>query len=179
MNVFQHILESALILCYPIEMNLEETGGFASSELIAEAQTLTLDTLTLREAVAIGHFTTELADKKNLPVSIEVRMGSWCVYHISLDGASEGHDSWINRKCAVVEHTKNSSLLELVLCEEQGLSWYEKSGLSENIFAANGGAIPLMTHDSNLVGVLIVSGLAGPDDHRLAVAGVKAFKGKR
>ena len=83
MNVFQLILESALILCYPIEMNLEETGGFASSELIAEAQTLTLDTLTLREAVAIGHFTTELADKKNLPVSIEVRMGSWCVYHIS------------------------------------------------------------------------------------------------
>ena len=50
-------------------MNLEETGGFASSALIAEAQTLTLDTLTLREAVAIGQFTTELADIKKLPVS--------------------------------------------------------------------------------------------------------------
>ena len=79
----------------------------------------------------------------------------------------------------MVEHSQNSSLLELVLCEEQGVSWYEKSGLSENSFAANGGAIPLTTHDSQLAGVLIVSGMAGPDDHRLATAGVKAFKGRR
>ena len=89
-------------------MNLEETGGFASSALIAEAQTLTLDTLTLREAVAIGQFTTELADIKKLPVSIEVRLGQWCVYRICLEGAHEGLDSWINRKCAAVEHSQNS-----------------------------------------------------------------------
>ncbi len=55
----------------------------------------------------------------------------------------------------------------------------KKNGLSENSFAANGGAIPLKTSDSTLAGVLIVSGLAGPDDHRLAVAGVKAYKGRR
>jgi uncharacterized protein (UPF0303 family) len=65
------------------------------------------------------------------------------------------------------------------MCEELGESWYEKNGLSEESFAANGGAIPLKTTDSTLAGVLIVSGLAGPDDHRLAVAGVKAFKGRR
>ena len=160
-------------------MNVEETGGFVSSELIAEAQMLTLDSLTLREAVSIGQFTTELAEIKALPVSIEVRLGSWCVYRISLQGANEGHDSWINRKRAVVEYSQNSSLLELLLCEEQGISWYEKNGVSEDLFAANGGAIPLKTHDLNLGGVLIVSGLAGPDDHRLAVAGVKAYKGRR
>ena len=160
-------------------MNLIETGGFSSAELIAEAQTITLDSLTLREAVAIGQFTTDLAEMKKLPVSIEVRLGQWCVYRICLEGAHEGLDSWIDRKCAVVEHTQNSSLLELVMCEEQGLSWYEKSDLSESSFAANGGAIPLKTFDSNLAGILIVSGMAGPDDHRLAVAGVKAFKGRR
>ena len=160
-------------------MDLIETGGFSSAELIAEAKTLTLDSLTLREAVSIGQYTTDLADMKKLPVSIEVRLGQWCVYRICLEGAHDGLDSWINRKCAVVEHSKNSSLLELVLCEEQGVSWYEKSGLSENSFAANGGAIPLTTHDSQLAGVLIVSGMAGPDDHRLATAGVKAFKGRR
>ena len=160
-------------------MNLEETGGYASSELIAEAQGLILESLTLQEAVAIGQFTTELADIKKLPVSIEVRLGQWPVYRICLEGAHQGLDSWIDRKCAVVEHTQNSSLLELVMCEEQGLSWYEKNGLNENSFAANGGAIPLKTSDSTLAGVLIVSGLAGPDDHRLAVAGVKAYKGRR
>jgi len=160
-------------------MDLIETGGFSSAELIAEAQTLTLDSLTLREAVEIGQFTTDLAEMKKLPVSIEVRLGQWCVYRICLEGAHEGLDSWITRKCAVVEHSKNSSLLELVLCEEQGVTWYEKSGLSENSFATNGGAIPLKTHDSQLAGVLIVSGMAGPDDHRLATAGVKAFKGRR
>ena len=96
-----------------------------------------------------------------------------------MEGAHEGLDSWIDRKRAVVEYSQNSSLLELVLCEEQGVSWYEKSGLSESSFAANGGAIPLTTLDSQLAGVLIVSGMAGPDDHRLATAGVKAFKGRR
>jgi uncharacterized protein (UPF0303 family) len=160
-------------------VNLKETGGFSSAELIAEDQALTLDSLTLREAITIGQLTTEIADMKKLPVSIEVRLGSWCVYHISLDGASEGDDSWISRKCAVVERSKNASLLELVLCEEQGVSWYEKNGLSENSYAANGGAIPLKMNDSTVGGVLIVSGLAGPDDHRLAVAGLKAFKERR
>lgn len=159
-------------------MNLEETGGFSSSELIAQAQSLTLASLTLHDAVSIGQGTARLAELKKLPVSIEVRIGSWCVYHISLDGASEGHDSWINRKYSVVEHSKNASLLELVLCEEQGISWYEKNGLSENEFAANGGAIPLKLHNATLAGVLIVSGLAGPDDHRLAVAGLQTFKGE-
>lgn len=160
-------------------MNLIETGGYSSAELKTEAQSLLLDSLTLREAVTIGQFATELADIKKLPVSIEVRMGSWCIYHISLEGASQGHDSWIDRKCAVVEHSKNASLLELVACEEQGESWYEKNGLSEENYAANGGAIPLMLRDSTLAGVLIVSGLAGPDDHRLAVASVKAFQERR
>jgi uncharacterized protein (UPF0303 family) len=160
-------------------MDLIETGGFTSAELIVEAGMLTLDSLTPAEAVSIGQFATELAELKKLPVSIEVRMGTWCVYHISLEGASEGHDSWIERKCAVVEHSNNASLLELVICEEQGISWYEKNGLSEDYYAANGGAIPLKLHDSTLGGVLIVSGLAGPDDHRLAVASVKAFKGRR
>ena len=160
-------------------MDLIETGGFSSAELIAEAQTLTLDSLTLREATAIGQFTTDLAEMKKLPVSIEVRLGQWCVYRICMEGAHEGLDSWIDRKRAVVEYSQNSSLLELVLCEEQDVSWYEKSGLSESSFAANGGAIPLTTHDSQLAGVLIVSGMAGPDDHRLATAGVKAFKGRR
>jgi uncharacterized protein (UPF0303 family) len=79
----------------------------------------------------------------------------------------------------VVEHSNNASLLELVICEEQGISWYEKNGLSENSFAANGGAIPLKISDSTLGGVLIISGLAGPDDHRLAVASIKAFKERR
>ncbi|CAM8624772.1 COG4702 Uncharacterized conserved protein [Candidatus Planktophila dulcis] len=156
-------------------MNLAETGGFSSGELIAQAQALTLASLNLHDAVSIGESTAQIAELKTLPVSIEVRIGSWCVYHISLEGSSEGHDSWIDRKSAVVEHSKNASLLELVLCEEQNISWYEKNGLSENEFAANGGAIPLKLHDSTLGGVLIVSGLAGPDDHRLAVAGLQAF----
>jgi uncharacterized protein (UPF0303 family) len=160
-------------------MDLIETGGFSSQELIAEARALTLESLTVREAVSIGQFATELADVKKLPVSIEVRMGTWCVYHISLEGSSQGHDSWIARKCAVVNFTKNSSLLELVTSEEQGLSWYERKNLSESEYAANGGAIPLTLQDSTLGGVLIVSGLAGPDDHRLAVAAVKAFQGRR
>jgi len=178
-KVLQRSLESALIICYPNKMNLAETGGFSSSELIAEAQSLTLASLTLHDAVSIGQGTARLAELKKLPVSIEVRIGSWCVYHISLDGASQGHDSWIDRKSAVVEHSKNASLLELVLCEEQNISWYEKNGLNENEFAANGGAIPLKLHNSTLAGVLIVSGLAGPDDHGLAVAGLQSFLSER
>jgi uncharacterized protein (UPF0303 family) len=63
-------------------MDLIETGGFSSAELIAEAQTLTLDSLTLREAVSIGQYTTDLAGMKKLPVSIEVRLGQRCVYRI-------------------------------------------------------------------------------------------------
>jgi len=157
-------------------VDLVETGGYTSAELIAEAQSLVLDSLSLAHAVHIGEATADLAARKNLPVSIEVRMGSWTVYHISLEGSSDGHDSWISRKWAVVNHAKNSSLLELVKCEELGQSWYEVNKLPEDAYAANGGAVPLLIKDQSLAGVLVVSGLAGPDDHRLAVAGIRAFK---
>jgi len=156
-------------------VDLVETGGYSSQELIVEAQSLVLGSLSLADAVRIGEATADLAAHKKLPVSIEVRMGSWTVYHISLEGSSQGHDSWISRKWAVVNHSKNSSLLELVKCEELGQSWYEVNKLPEDGFAANGGAVPLLLRDQSLAGVLIVSGLAGPDDHRLAVAGIRSF----
>ena len=157
-------------------MDLVETGGYSSAELIAEAQSLVLDSLSLTDAVRIGEATADLAAHKKLPVSIEVRLGSWTVYHISLEGSSDGHDSWISRKWAVVNHSKNSSLLELVKCEELGLSWYEANTLPEDAHAANGGAVPLYVKNQGMTATLIVSGLAGPDDHRLAVAGIRAFK---
>lgn len=143
---------------------------------MAEAQSLVLDSLSLVDAVRIGEASADLAAHKKLPVSIEVRLGSWTVYHISLEGSSDGHDSWISRKWAVVHHSKNSSLLELVKCEELGQSWYDVNELPEAAYAANGGAVPLRLKDQSLAGVLIVSGLAGPEDHRLAVAGIRAFK---
>jgi len=157
-------------------VDLVETGGYSSQQLIVEAQSLVLGSLSLTDAVRIGEATAELAEGKKLPVSIEVRLGGWCVFHISLEGSSSGHDSWISRKWAVVNHSKNASLLELVKCEELGQSWYEVNKLPEDGFAANGGAVPLLIKDQSLAGVLIVSGLAGPDDHRLAVAGIRAFK---
>ena len=66
-------------------MDLIETGGFSSAELIAEAQTLTLDSLTLREAVSIGQYTTDLAEK----ASGIYRSATWSMVRIShLPGGS-------------------------------------------------------------------------------------------
>ena len=127
---------------------MSTTGGFTSEGLALEAATLQLSSLTQSEALEIGAIAQEIGLDRRLGIAIDVRMKDWIVFHASLPGSTPDNDSWIARKSRVVNATGNSTMYERVLAEEQRIDWYAVKGLSEELHAIHGGALPL-----NVVGL--------------------------
>ncbi len=145
------------------------TGGFTSAGLALEAKTLTLASLTQAQALEIGAIAQEIGLARKLPIAIEVRMKEWVVFHASLPGSTPDNDSWIRRKANVVNATGRSSMHEKVIAEEQGIDWFQTTGLLEADHAIHGGGLALNVVGLGLTGILLISGLPEVDDHLLGV----------
>ena len=154
------------------------TGGFTTSQLLAEESLLKLSALSNKEAIEIGEIATDLGRDRNLPIAIEVRIGEWIVYHASLVGSKPENDWWIRRKAAVVMLKQHSTMYERVSAEERGVDWHSENNLQDETHAIHGGAIPLITADG-FKGVLIISGLPQVDDHLFAVEVLTEFLARK
>ena len=148
---------------------VETTGGFTSAGLALEAKTLELASLTQAEALEIGEIAVALGRSRKAPIAIEVKMGTWSIFHASLPGSKPENDSWIARKARVVLATGRSTLHERVDAEERGVDWYAETGLSEELHAIHGGGLALNVAGSGLAGILLISGLPQVEDHLLGV----------
>ena len=154
---------------------MDTTGGFIAANLLKEEAVLTLPSLTNLDAVEIGQIATNLGIDRKLPIAIEVRVGDWIVYHVSLPGSTPENDWWIGRKARVVKLKHHSTMYEKVLAEEQGIDWHKENNVLDETHAIHGGGLPLITKDDGFVGVLIISGLPQVDDHLLGVEVLTEF----
>ena len=154
------------------------TGGFSSKQLLAEEQILKLPSLTNNDAIEIGQIAVTLSSKRKLPITIEVRIGDWIVFHASLAGSKPENDWWINRKVAVVKLNQHSTMFERVSAEERGADWHKENGVTDETHAIHGGALPLITNEG-FKGILIISGLPQVDDHLLAVEVLTEFLARK
>jgi uncharacterized protein (UPF0303 family) len=154
------------------------TGGFNSKQLIAEEQILKLPSLTNIDAIEIGQIAVTLGSQRKLPITIQVRIGDWIVFHASLAGSKPENDWWINRKVAVVKLNQHSTMFERVSAEERGADWHKENGVTDETHAIHGGALPLIT-DEGFKGILIISGLPQVEDHLLAVEVLTEFLARK
>ena len=148
---------------------VETTGGFTSAGLAREAQALVLPSLTQAQAIEIGEIGFAKASARALPVTIEVRLGEWTVFKVSLPGSKPENDSWVARKARVVTATGKSTMHVRVDAEERGVDWYVEKGMSEELHAIHGGGLALNVAGCGLTGILLVSGLPQIEDHLLGV----------
>jgi uncharacterized protein (UPF0303 family) len=158
---------------------MDTTGGFIAANLLKEEAVLTLPSLTNLDAVEIGQIAAKLGLDRKLPIAVEVRVGDWIVYHVSLPGSTPENDWWIGRKARVVKLKKHSSMYERVLAEEQGIDWHKENNVLDETHAIHGGGLPLITKDDGYVGVLIISGLPQVDDHLLGVEVLTEFLARK
>ena len=158
---------------------VETTGGFTSAQLALEAQTLVLPSLSQAEAIEIGEIAAGLGRDRALPIAVEVRMGQWIVFHVSLPGSTEENDSWIVRKARVVLAKGNSTMFERVAAEVAGINWYEHNGLSEELHAVHGGGLPLNVTGVGMAGILLISGLPQVEDHLLGVEVIAEYLARK
>jgi uncharacterized protein (UPF0303 family) len=154
------------------------TGGFASKQLLAEEQILKLPSLTKNDAIEIGQIAVTLGSQGKLPITIQVRIGDWIVFHASLEGSKPENDWWINRKVAVVMLSQHSTMFERVSAEERGVDWHQENGVTNETHAIHGGALPLITEEG-FKGMLIISGLPQVEDHLLAVEVLTEFLARK
>jgi uncharacterized protein (UPF0303 family) len=160
-------------------MTVVTTGRFTSTQLISEEQILTLPSLDLAGALEIGEIAKSLGVLSNLPIAIEVRLGDWIIYHVSLPGSTPDNDWWISRKARTVTLKHHSTMYERVSAEERGVDWHKENNLSDETHAIHGGGLPLITKNEGFVGVLLISGLPQVEDHLLGVEVLTEFLARK
>ena len=154
------------------------TGGFTAKQLLEEESLLRLPSLSNSDALEIGEIATTLGNQRRVPITVQVRIGDWIVYHSSLEGSKPENDLWIERKVAVVLLTQHSTMYERVSAEERGVDWHKENNLKDETYAIHGGALPLIT-DQGFKGILIISGLPQVEDHLFAIEVLTEFLARK
>ena len=155
------------------------TGGFTSIQLQKEEQLLKLPLLDNLSAIEIGEIAKSVGVRRNLPIAIEVRLGDWIIYHVSLPGSTPENDRWMSRKARTVMLKHHSTMYERVSAEERGVDWHKENNLLDETHAIHGGGLPLITENKGFVGVLLISGLPQVEDHLLGVEVLAEFLARK
>ena len=154
------------------------TGDFSSKQLLEEEKILKLPSLSNSDAVEIGEIATTLGEQRSIPITVQVRIGDWVVFHACLEGSKPENDLWIERKVAVVMLKQHSTMYERVSAEERGVDWHKENNLRDETHAIHGGALPLITNEG-FRGILIISGLPQVEDHLFAVEVLTEFLARK
>ena len=158
---------------------MQTTGAFVSKELLREEQLLKLPNLDIASAIEIGEIAKSFGVMRDLAIAVEVRLGDWIVYHVSLPGSTVENQWWIDRKARVVTLKKHSTMFERVSAEERGVDWHKENNLLDETHAIHGGGLPLITKNEGFVGVLLISGLPQVEDHLLGVEVLTEFLARK
>lgn len=116
-----------------------------------------------------------MAQRRSLPVAIDIRRGTQQLFHAALPGSVTDNDTWIERKVRVVERYGVSSFLFGRRLAERGVQLDAALGVDPARYAPHGGAFPVRVRDVGVIGVVTVSGLPQADDHALVVEAIRGF----
>lgn len=149
------------------------------TELEAQEARLVFHSFDEGDAWELGSALRDAALAARLPVAISIRRNGQRLFHTSLPGASADNDGWLDRKCAVVDRYGQSSLRVGEQFRVSGKSFDTDSRLDPALFAAHGGAFPVLVVGTGCVGTIAVSGLPQREDHRLVVETLERFLAAR
>lgn len=158
---------------------MDSLPNFTSGQLLEEESSLILPTLELSDALEIGEITRFKGIERKLPIAIEVRLGDWIIYHVSLPGSTAENDWWMSRKARTVMLKQHSTMYERVSAQERGVDWHKENNLLDETHAIHGGGLPLITKNEGFVGVLLISGLPQVEDHLLGVEVLTEFLARK
>ncbi|MGB8022138.1 MAG: heme-binding protein, partial [Candidatus Nanopelagicales bacterium] len=91
------------------------------------------------DAWRLGCLLVELAQERNLAVTIDVRRGTQQLFHAALPGTTPDNDSWIERKTRVVERFGASSYLVGLRAAAKGTTFAAQHDLPLRNWSGGGG----------------------------------------
>jgi uncharacterized protein (UPF0303 family) len=143
--------------------------------LLAQEQRLVFTDFDLDTAWALGSSLRAAALSRQLPIAISIRRNQQTLFHTALPGSSADNDGWLLRKAAVVERYGHSSYYVGCKFRADGGDFDTDSRLDTAVFAAHGGAFPLIVAGSGCIGTVAVSGLPQVEDHEFVVTQLEDF----
>jgi uncharacterized protein (UPF0303 family) len=144
--------------------------------LLSEEEEFQFDVFKNEDALQLGLLIVKIAKeeiKRGIAVHIETDEQPLFTHY--MEGTSAGNLYWVNAKKNVVKKYGNSSLYIGMKYKEEGTTFHESTGLSTEEYQAEGGAFPIILRGQGRIGIVIVSGLTGEEDHALAVEGIKRY----
>jgi uncharacterized protein (UPF0303 family) len=148
------------------------------ADLAAEEEDLQFAGFTNDDAWDLGAALVAAARRDGAPVAVDISRHGHQLFHASLPGTSPDNDSWIQRKTRVVQRFGHSSLYVRQASIERGTTFEAEFGLDPALYAAHGGAFPVVVRSVGPVGAVVVSGLPQLEDHRMVVAAIRAHLGR-
>jgi uncharacterized protein (UPF0303 family) len=148
------------------------------ADLAAEEEDLQFAGFTNDDAWDLGAALVAAARRADAPVAVDISRHGHQLFHASLPGTSPDNDSWIQRKTRVVQRFGHSSLYVRQASIERGTTFEAEFGLDPALYAAHGGAFPVVVRSVGPVGAVVVSGLPQLEDHRMVVAAIRAHLGR-
>lgn len=117
----------------------------------------------------IGQQLRSLAVERGFSVVIDVRRFGQPLFYNALPGTSPDKFEWVRRKSNVVARFHRSSYAIGLDLQQKQTSLLEKYALSDQDYAAHGGAFPVTVSNAGIVGSVAISGLPQRADHELVV----------
>jgi uncharacterized protein (UPF0303 family) len=145
----------------------------ALAELAAEEREIQFSSFTNDDAWELGSALVATGREAGAPIAIEISRNHQRLFHAALAGATPDNASWIERKTRVVHRFGHSSLYVGQASRERGSTFEDEFGLDPQLYAAHGGAFPVIVRNVGPVGAVVVSGLPQVDDHRMVVAALR------
>jgi uncharacterized protein (UPF0303 family) len=145
--------------------------------LLQQESELQFAEFTNDTAVALGLMLVEAARARRCSVTVDVCRNGQQLFHCALPGTSADNDDWIKRKNNVVNRYGHSSLYVGTQFRAKGAAFEESSRLDPGLYAAHGGAFPIIIRNVGVVGTVTVSGLPQFEDHELVVEVLREFLG--
>ena len=147
-------------------------------EVKKQEEELIFKSFSNEDAWHIGMFIIESAKKINKSVAVNIVKNRQTVFHYGMDGTSPDQDEWIKKKSNVVLRHHHSSYYMMLYNQLKDRSYFDFYSASPFEYAVHGGAFPIITEGSGVIGVITVSGLTQEEDHDLVVKAITGFLNK-
>ena len=146
------------------------------TELLQQEWDAVLLHFSQQDAFDLGMAVRELAAENRENISVSIKRGMQLAFFCAGAQTSQDNEHWIRRKRNVVERHGHSSLYIRCCYDDNDASYYQKLGTSPADYAIHGGGFPIRIQGTGVVGSIIVSGLAGEEDHDLCYRGLLQLK---
>ena len=127
------------------------------------------------DAWGLGQILRGQAEAKNLPMVMDIRIGTRPLFYAAMPGTTPENPDWVRRKVNTVMRFHKSSYRVGREYEQRGLDFNEARGLTAMDFAKEGGGFPIHIVGTGVVGAVTVSGIPQRDDHNFVTEAIASF----